>query len=171
MISGMAGCSAEAKLARRLSKANAFFDAGEFEKAEIEYKNALQLVPMNPEAISRLGLIFSAQGRSGVTAGFLIKAKELQPENLDVRIKLGMLYASTGRLNDAKEQAQFVLERRPKDEDAPSLLAETVSQPKDIDEMRVRLKKLPDSGTVPILLALGLLELRQPAVSEFVTSR
>ena len=166
MIFGMAGCSAEAKLARRLSKANAFFDTGEYEKAEIEYKNALQLVPMNPESISRLGLIFAAQGRSGVTAGFLIKAKELQPENLDVRIKLGMLYASTGRLSDARDEAQFVLERRPKDEDAPMLLAETVSQPKDIDEMRVRLRKLPDAGTAPFLLALGLLDIRQGKFKE-----
>ena len=47
----------------------------------------------------------------------LLKARELQPDNLDVRLKLGMFFAMAGNVKEAQEQASYVLERRPKDEE------------------------------------------------------
>lgn len=166
LILGGAGCTKEAKKARRLSKADGYFQAGEYEKAEIEYKNVFQIEPMNPEAVSRLGIIFFEQGRSGIAAAFLIKARELQPDNLDARLKLAMVYAGTNRLADAREQAIYVLEHRPNDEDAPVFLAETATQAKEAEEIRQRLQKLPNIQTAPVQLALGLLDLRQGKIAD-----
>lgn len=166
LILGGSGCTAEQKKARRLAKANEYYKAGEYEKAEIEFKNVFQIEPENAEAIAKLGLIFFEQGRSGISAAFLLKAKQVQPDNLEVRLKLGMIYAATGRSVEAREQALFVLDRRPGDEDAPVFYAETATQPKDIEEARARLLKLPTAATAPVLVALGVLDLRQGKLAE-----
>ena len=165
VISG-SGCSAKARAARHLAQADRYFDAGDYDKAEIEYKNVLQREPLNPDAISRLGIIYFNQGRTVQVYAFLKKGSELQPDNLDVRLKLGQFYAAAGRPNEAREQALFVLARRPQDEEAPLLLVETTAQPKDIEDTRQRLQKLPSSEGAPVLLALGLLDFRQGKLKE-----
>ena len=58
-------CTRHARAARRLEQANRYFDSGQYDKAEIEYQNVLQLDRQNPDAIGRLGIIFQAEGRAG----------------------------------------------------------------------------------------------------------
>ena len=59
------GCSPRAKIARHLERANRYFDSGQYDKAEVEYINALRVDSLNPQAISRLGSIYYEQGRIG----------------------------------------------------------------------------------------------------------
>ena len=158
-----AGCSAQARKARHLQQADRYFSAGQYDRAEIEYINVLQIEPLNPQAISRLGLIYFDQARVGRAIPFLLKGRELQPNNLDLRLKLGLLYLTTGKLKEARDEADFLLDHRPQDEDAPLLLAETAVRPKEIDEARQRLQNLPSpaAGGAPVLVALGTLDFRQ----------
>src|SRR6185295_3295871 len=64
VVSGI-GCSREAKKNRYLERANRYFQAEQYEKAEIEYLNVLRLNPQNPVAVTGLGLICFEQGRPG----------------------------------------------------------------------------------------------------------
>src|SRR3954462_4365422 len=59
------GCSREAKIGRYLARADKFYHASDYEKAEIEYLNVLRLDRTNPAAVRHLGLMAFEQGRMG----------------------------------------------------------------------------------------------------------
>jgi tetratricopeptide (TPR) repeat protein len=161
---GCVSCSPQAKKAGHLKQADGFFDSGQYDKAEIEYMNVRQLEPLNPQAIGRLGLIYFDQGRVGRVIPYLTKGKELQPDNLDIRRRLGLVSLSTGSLARAREEAGFILDRNPLDEEAPLILADaTTAKPEEIEATRQRLIHLPApaSDSASVQLALGTLELKQ----------
>jgi len=156
------GCSPEARKTRHLQAADRFYAAGELDKAEVEYLNVLKADEKNVHAMSRLGQLYVDQGRMARAAVFLVRAHDLQPDDLDLRVKYGQLNLGAGRAKEARDEANYVLDRRPQDAEAPLLLAGTITQAKDIDELRQRLQGLPapaPSGA-PVLTALGVLQLR-----------
>ena len=163
LASATTSCSP--KGSSQLEAANRYFAAGEYDKAEIEYKNALQATKgQSAHAIARLGLIYLDEGRIRQSVPYLLKARELQPENLEVRNKLGMLYVSSGKFKEAREEAEYILTRKPTDEDAPIIFVESsFATPAEIDAARERLKQLPGGAAdgAPVITALGLIELRQ----------
>lgn len=163
---GGAGCSAEAKKARRLEQANRHFEAGAYDNAEIEYRNVLQLEPLHPKAIARLGVIYSHQGRLGRVFPFLTKARELAPEDLEVRLRLATILAGAGRMAEAREEVLHILEHDPQNAEAPMLLAEIAVEPQDIQETRRLLRSSPAAERAPVQVALGLLELRERRFAE-----
>lgn len=163
LVLAWSGCSPQAKKARHLAQADRYFADGKYDEAEIEYKNVLQLEALNPQAISRLGVIYFNEGSVGRAAPFLLKGSELQPDNLDLRLKLGLILLGSGKAKEAHDAAEFILSRKPDDPDAPMLLAEAAVQPNDIAAARQRLQQLspPPTQSAPVLVALGMLDLRQ----------
>ena len=117
------GCTQAARRARHLARANQYFESGELDKAEIEYLIVLKADLTNAQAIGRLGMIYYEQGRYGRAVPFLIKGKELAPEDLDLRRKLAAIYLSAGKMKAARDEAGFVLDRKPQDDEAPLILA------------------------------------------------
>jgi tetratricopeptide (TPR) repeat protein len=157
------GCSRAERIARLLDQANRSYSAGELEKAEIEYKNVLKKDAMNAEAIARLGVLYHQQGRDMRAAVFLLKARELKPDNLDVRLNLALAQLGASSLKEAREEALYVLERRPGDDRAPLILVEASTTPKDLEDAQQRLRALPASATqaAPVIVALGNIAVRQ----------
>jgi tetratricopeptide (TPR) repeat protein len=168
LILAASSCSRQARAARHLATADSYFASRQFDEAEIEYKNVLQIEALNPQAISRLGIIYFDQGRIGRTAPFLLKGRELQPNNLELRLKLGQTLLATGKTKEARDEADFILSRNPQDDEAPLLLAEAAVQPREIDEARQRLQGLPPpaAARAPVLIALGSLDFRQHKFKE-----
>src|SRR5215469_18903040 len=78
-----AGCSAKVKKSHYLESANRWFDAGQFDKAEIEYLNVLHTDPLDAEAIGKLGIIYYNEGRFQKAAPFLLKGSQLATNNLE----------------------------------------------------------------------------------------
>jgi len=167
------GCSPEAKSARHLGEADKYFAAREYDKAEVEYKNAFQADSTNAAAIGRLGIIYLEQGRIAQAYGFLGRANELNPDNLEVRLKLGMLALGTGRPSEARDAAMAVLTKDPQQAEAPILLAESVAKPEEATAAREFLRALPAPAptSAPVLVGLGLIDLRSgnaaPAMALF----
>ncbi|HEX4645740.1 MAG TPA: tetratricopeptide repeat protein, partial [Verrucomicrobiae bacterium] len=157
-----AGCSRSAKEARALERANRYFDSGQYDKAEVEYINVARLDRQNAQAFGRLGTIYAEQGRLGRALPALLRARDLTPTNTEVRLKLGLIYLTAGKLKEARDEAAFVLDRKPQDEDAPLLLADAAVAPEEIAQARQRLQKLvlPDAKRAPCEVALGMLDLR-----------
>src|SRR6266567_5780834 len=79
------GCSAKAKAGRHLSRADKYFDACEYSKAEVEYLNVLQLQSLNARAMARLGTIYYEQGRAARAFPFLDKASELTTNDMELQ--------------------------------------------------------------------------------------
>jgi len=157
-----AGCSKQAKSARHLAEADRYFAAQDYDKAEVEYKNAFQADPNNAAAIGRLGVIYLDQGRMAQAFPYLLRAVELKPELLEARLKLGMLQLGTGRPQEAREAAEFVLTRNPSDPEAPLLLAEATANAEEAAAARTFLTALPAPApsSAPVLVGLGMIDLR-----------
>lgn len=156
------GCTAKAKKAYHLSRANHYYDAGQWSRAEIEYLNVLRSDPANVQAYGRLGQIYYEQGRLQRASYFLTKGSEMAPADLDLRLKLGYIYSSLGMSTQALAQVNFILEKKPQDDEAPLLLAETAGQAKEIATVRQRLETMARSGDRAVVdVALGNLALRQ----------
>ncbi|WP_414661859.1 tetratricopeptide repeat protein [Horticoccus sp. 23ND18S-11] len=153
------GCSKEGRIAKRLAEAEAYYKAGDYDKAEVEYKNVLQTSGPNPTALARLGSIYFDQTRlTRTTFALLFRAAEAQPDNLEVKIRLGYFYLAVSQKDKAQETALAILEKKPDHPVAPFLLAESCRTSADIAMARGRIQSLPKSG--PTVAALGILLLQ-----------
>jgi len=153
------GCTEGIRRARHLARANQYFDSGQLDKAEIEYLIVLKTDRTNARAIGRLGLIYYEQGRYGRAAAFLIKGKELVPYDLELRTKLAAVYLSAGKMKEARDEASFVLDRRPQDGEAPILLAEASVTTNAVEEAREALKAALQKAGETAALEVGLAHL------------
>src|SRR5215471_7818202 len=120
-----AGCTKQLKRARHLAKGNKEFNAERYDRAEIEYLNVLKSAPQDATAYGRLGLIYFAEGRMPWSHFYLHKAVELQPDNLETRLKLGLVQLAFGNLKEARTNAMFVLGKQPTNQEALIVLAES----------------------------------------------
>src|SRR3954466_251965 len=139
----LTGCSPAAKKARALEQAARDFDAGSYGKAEIEYLNVLQEDPKEYTAIVRLGKIYADQGRLPRALPFLLKARDLQPNDVALRIQLGRTLLAGGKTKEARDDASFVFDHWPDNPEAPLFLAEVALTSKGIEESRQRLLASP----------------------------
>ncbi|HVM59651.1 MAG TPA: tetratricopeptide repeat protein [Verrucomicrobiae bacterium] len=155
------GCTRSYRAARHLSRGNQYYDAGQFDKAEIEYLIVLRADASNAPAIGRLGLIYCAQGRYARAVPFLAKAQTLSPDNLEVRKKLAEIYLSVGKLAEARDEAVFVLDRNPRDDEAPLLLAGSSVSTNAMVEARERLQAVVRKAGETAALDVGLAHLEQ----------
>jgi tetratricopeptide (TPR) repeat protein len=162
LVVGSTGCSSKATAARHLQRANRYFDAGQYDRAEVEYINVLRNDPQNAGAFGRLGIIYFDEGRYQSAAPFLFRANQLETNNLELRLRLGSIYLAMGKPKEARAEAGIVLARDPQDKDAPLLLAETSITQKDIADARQQLQKLSQGGDkAAIEVALGTLSLQE----------
>jgi tetratricopeptide (TPR) repeat protein len=143
-ITGGTGCS-KVKKARRMAAAEKHFKAGDYEKAELEYRAALQIPPADPAALSRLGAIFYAQGRYAWAKDCLTRALQLNPGNLDAKVLLGRTLTEFGAVADGYELARQVLTNQPGNLDAIVLFADTAQIPQ-VQATRKLLEAAPQSA-------------------------
>src|SRR5882724_5551610 len=163
LLSLPTGCSKKARSVRHLQRADKYFDAGQYPKAEVEYLNTLQFQGTNSRAIGRLGAIYYEQGRFGRAFAFLSKARDLNPNDLELRIKMATLYLSARKTKEAREEINFVLDKNPAHPEAPVLLAESVTTRTNLDQARLLLEKLSSQvgETAPVVLSRGVLQFRE----------
>ena len=137
-----------AKKVRILERADRYFKAGEYDKAKVEYLTLLRMDPdrSNVTALQRLGSIWLEQGAPLEAYPYLLKARRLAPENLDVRTNLARVLAFLGANAEAKEEAMVVLQRSPADEDALLVLIDTIGDGEEVEEVKKRLRQLPEGN-------------------------
>jgi tetratricopeptide (TPR) repeat protein len=163
LVLAAAGCSAKVKKSYYLDQANRAFDAGQFDKAEVEYLNALHADPRNPVAMGRLGVIYFQEGRFQKAAPYLYNGCQLDTNNLDLHLKLAQIYLAVGMLKEAHSEAGYVLDRDSRDHDAPVFYAQSVPSPAGIDAAKHQLSSLArnNGDNAGIETALGVLASRQ----------
>ena len=121
----------------------------------------LRLDPQNALAFERIGAMWLDDGAPLRAAAFLAKASELDPKNVQNRIRLARCYLAMGRFADAKNEALKVLEQIPDNGDAIIALAEAARSKEDIEAAAEQLEKFPKKNDVSFHLASANLFLRQ----------
>src|SRR6266581_7793123 len=148
-------CSKEARKARLLGEADNYFKAGNYDKAKLAYLNALRLDPQNALAFERIGAMWQDDGAPLRAAGFLKRASELDPKNVQTRIRLARCYVATGHFNDGTKEALKVLEQAPDNGDAIITLTEAARTKEDIQAAEEQLQKFPKKNDASFYLAVA----------------
>src|SRR5262245_3801686 len=168
-----AGCSRASRTTSHLQRADAHFKSGAYDRAEIEYLNVLRLDPTNGMAIRGLALMSHERGELVRSFALLKKAKEQNPDDLEVRLKLGVTLLAGGECKGAREEAAFILDRQPTNGAALVLLADSSFATNDLQDAKQRLERLqalrPEVASMSEFhVARGILELRNrdPKVAE-----
>ena len=154
------GCTASAKRARYLGRAENYFRTGDYAKAKIEYLNVLRVDPQNVTAIQRLGTIWLEQGAPLRAFPYLLGSRQLAPDALAVRTKLGLAYLSVGEVGEARKEAIAILQKDPKQGEAALLLADTTANRDELAASEQILQRLPDQHDAYVLQARASLAMR-----------
>jgi len=146
-------CSKEARKTRLLAEADNYFKAGNYDKAKVTYLNALRLDPANAVAFERIGAMWQDDGAPLRAVGFLKKASELDPKNIQNRIRLVRCYVAAGGFADGTKEALKVLEQAPDNGDAITTLTEAARNKEDIEAAEEQLQKFPKKNDISFYLA------------------
>jgi tetratricopeptide (TPR) repeat protein len=130
----VAGCGgAEARKARHLEKGQAFFAADNYEKARVEFRNALQIAPNDSQARYENGLVDEKLGNPREAAQFYQGAIDVDTDNVPARIALGRLYLFSGAPDKALDTIKTSLVKHPEDAGLMTIRAASRVQLKDSD--------------------------------------
>jgi tetratricopeptide (TPR) repeat protein len=146
-----------------LSRADAAFAAGQWDKAEMDYRQVLSRAPEDLAALRQLGLIYVDQGQIMQAYPLLKKFVDLQPDDLEIQLKLGRVYLAGRDYTQARAAASQILEKQPDNEQALLLFADASQTPDDIADARKRIQRLREKGQDRAIyhLALASLDFRQ----------
>jgi len=162
LAAALAGCSAGARKDRYFKRAERFYEGGRYQAALVEYMNVLRLDPRHAEALRKAGFCQLRQGDGVRALRFLMGAREVDPDNLEVRLQIGKLLVLARRPDRAREEALFILEKDPRNLDAMLLLVDSSFRPDDLEEALRRLEGLGDfEGEMSYHAALGVLYARK----------
>src|SRR5262249_13230105 len=143
----------------RLARADEELAAGQYAKAETDYREILRAAPNDPQAVRQLGLLYHEQGQVVQALPLLKKSAELEPNHADVQLRLGEIYLAGRQYSQARDAAQFVLAKQPAQEQALLLLADASVAAEEIEETRKQVESLRgnDQDRPGYHLALGAL--------------
>lgn len=155
---GMSGtlfpaCSKKSNPASIESRADGYYRASDYDKARVEYFNLLRAQPGSSIAMRRLGLIWMEHGAPMQAFPFLLKAKQLDASDVEVRRKLASVYLALGQRTEARREATEILALSPEDEDSLLLLAESAFTTEEKDDLQKTLLALPNPDSSPAHLA------------------
>ena len=160
----IAGCSDKAPTKDQiLSRANEALAAQRYVQAEKDYREVLRLAPDELGAMRQLGILYYDQGQIAQAYPVLKKYAGLQPDDAEMQVKFGLALFATGDYAQAREAVLQALTKRPGDEQALSLLADTTRTSEEVEEVRKTIETLrkADQDRPSYHLALGSLGLRK----------
>jgi tetratricopeptide (TPR) repeat protein len=130
----LAGCGgAESRKARHLKNGQAFLAAENFEKARIEFRNALQIAPTDSEARFENGVVDEKLGNPREAAQFYQGAIDSNADNVGARAALARLYLFSGAPDQALDLIKPALVTHPMDARLLTVRAAVRVQLKDPD--------------------------------------
>lgn len=153
-----------------LEKGRELFEAGEYQKARLEFKNARQINPKGVEALYYLGQIQEreANWRGAFAAYSAVLAQD--PQHVGATVRLGTIYLYGGDLASAATQAETALTLAPGAADAHALAGAVALRENRLGDARAAAERALeiDRNSVPSLsLMSGILE-REGAHDEAV---
>jgi tetratricopeptide (TPR) repeat protein len=110
----ISGCSgAEARHTRHMERGREYFAAENYEKARVEFGNALQIAPNDADAKFMTGRVAEKLGNIRDAAAAYQSVIEMKPEHVEARANLGRLYVFSGVPDKAMEMVEPALATQP----------------------------------------------------------
>ena len=149
--------------------------AGDLEKAAVEYRRFLEAHPANIEARSNLGVVLMGLGRYQDAITEYKLAASQAPTNVTVRLNLGLAFYKTTRLEAAVGEFARVLSAQPEHTQARYLAADCrlrLGQPAQAIALLSPLEASdPDSPILAYLLGMAYLADKQPEKGQLLIDR
>ncbi len=123
---------AQERKARHLAKGQTYLADGNFDKARVEFQNALQIAPADPEARFAMGVVDEKLAKTREAAQFYQGTIDVSPDHLGARTNLARLYIFSGITDRALELISPSLEKHPDDSELLTLRAAARVQQKDL---------------------------------------
>jgi tetratricopeptide (TPR) repeat protein len=120
------GCTLELKTATEyLISGNEAFKAGDYRKAEKEYREALRLEPKSATALNNLGVVLNQLDEYAEATAVLRRATVVDPKNAIAHYTLAKVLTKTKAYDEALSEAQRAVDLAPDEMAAHRTLAET----------------------------------------------
>src|SRR5262249_41297205 len=114
----LAGCGgAQARYTNHIERGKKYLTEDNLDKAGIEFRNALQIQPKDPEALYLTGRVNERRGNLRGAARLSQAAIDANPEYVPARAGLGKLYAFAGLPDRALQVVEPALAKHPDDAD------------------------------------------------------
>jgi tetratricopeptide (TPR) repeat protein len=123
---------AQARKAKHLEKGHAYLTAGNYEKARVEFQNALQISPIDPDARFESGVVDEKLGKPREAAQFYQAAIDVSPDHVGARTNLARLYLLSGAPDKTLELIRTAIEKHPDNSELLTLRAAAEVQQKDM---------------------------------------
>ncbi|MEA2083332.1 MAG: tetratricopeptide repeat protein [Thermodesulfobacteriota bacterium] len=151
ILSLLAACGGpEEKKVRFFEKGRAFYEQGNYVKARLEFKNAIQIDLKYAEAYYYLGLTELKERVPQKAFGALSKAVKLDHGLLGAQLELGKLLLGAGDSEHALEKADVVLGNDPENNEALLLKSAALLRFEKIDQAEKLLNSLLEKdNTIP----------------------
>jgi len=160
--------SPEERAAMYLAEAQRLVDDGDYTKATLEARNAIQIEPNNAEARVLLAEILEKEGDFQGVFNNLRIAVDVDPTQIDARIKLGSLYAASRMFPEAQVEVDEVLAQEPDNLDGLTLNARLLAQNGKTDEAEESLQRVLAIDPLKVdalILLVGITAGKDPAVA------
>jgi len=123
---------AQARKAKHLEKGETYLANGNLEKARVEFRNALQIAPNDPEARFENGIVDEKLGNIREAAQYYQGTIDVSPDHLRARINLAKLYLFSGQPEKARELIDPAFAKKPDDSELLTIRAAIKVQQKNI---------------------------------------
>ena len=136
------GCNSSDDAQKYTESGKSFYQQENYEKAKIEFKNALQADSQQIDALYHLALIFEKEKNYTGMYKQLLQITQIDPNHIDAHLKLGFLYLLNTKLNEALDEAKTVLTISENNLEAFTLMAQILFKQKKMDEAIIIVDKV-----------------------------
>jgi len=121
-----------------------YFEAGDYEYAVVQFRNAAEAIPGVSEAHYQLGRTYLALGRFEAAYSELTNAVSLDANHSEAQLQLARLQIARGEHDEAQRLAETVVESNPDSAEAHAILGANHFATRDLPEAIVELRKSVD---------------------------
>jgi tetratricopeptide (TPR) repeat protein len=125
---------AQARKAKHLERGQSYLAAGNYEKARVEFQNALQISPVDPEARFENGVVDEKLGKVREAAQFYQGTIDVSPDHLGARTNLARVYLFAGAPDKALDMIKPALDKNPDNAELLTLRAAARVQKNELTE-------------------------------------
>ena len=140
------GCQGEkGKADSHFKEGKAYFSSGQYQKAQIEFLNATQMAPDNPDAWFYLGETMTRLGNAREAFQAYSRAETLEPANPDILLKIAsflLLSDKSDKVILAEEKIEKIIGHDPENIEALFLKAGILAQKGELDQAKILFEKI-----------------------------